>query len=120
MIFGKNTVCGTALVMPQNSSCLSVPKTCLSQNEFVPKLRFGKGQEQRKFSEKTRFGNRESNRVLDFCLIFVDFFLIPSYINSNKKLNQVACLTQSAEYRSCKPKVIGSTPIAGFYYFGVL
>ena len=25
-----------------------------------------------------------------------------------------ACLTQLAEYRSCKPKVIGSTPIAGY------
>ena len=25
-----------------------------------------------------------------------------------------ACLTQSAEYRFCKPKVIGSTPIVGY------
>jgi hypothetical protein len=27
-----------------------------------------------------------------------------------------ACLTQLAEYRSCKPKVIGSNPIAGLNF----
>jgi len=31
-----------------------------------------------------------------------------------------ACLTQLVEYRFCKPNVIGSSPVVGFFFFALL
>ena len=36
------------------------------------------------------------------------------------KVVKKAYLTQSVEYRFCKPKVIGSTPVVGFKFFSIL
>lgn len=54
----------------------------------------------------------------------IDFFYINIIIYSDiykfSLYSLIACLTQSVEYRFCKPKVIGSTPIASFILFNTL
>lgn len=53
----------------------------------------------KKYTKKAEKTGCANNRATT-CLLFVVIFY--------------ACLTQSVEYRFCKPKVIGSTPIASF------
>jgi hypothetical protein len=49
---------------------------------------------------------------------FILFLIKKIYFKKVKKTffskDFQACLTQLAEYRFCKPKVIGSTPIVGY------